>query len=104
MELVEKHLSGRINFEDLSLEHVLPDSQDSENALIGNIILLEDNINQNCKNKAFKDKLDFYKKSNYKMAREFANRYENDDFVPQKRARFLAKMIYDDILHLNQIE
>ncbi|WP_302024200.1 DUF262 domain-containing protein [uncultured Prevotella sp.] len=104
LELVEKHLSGRINFEDLSLEHVLPDSQDSENALIGNIILLEDNINQNCKNKAFKDKLDFYKKSNYKMAREFANRYENDDFVPQKRARFLAKMIYDDILHLNQIE
>lgn len=103
LELIEEHLSGRINFEGSSLEHILPDSQDNENALIGNIILLEDNINQNCKDRPFKEKLNFYINSDYKMARVLANRYKDKEFLPQRRADFLANMIYKDILHLNQI-
>lgn len=103
LELIEEHLSGRINFENSTLEHILPDSQDNENALIGNIILLEDNINQNCKDKSFKEKLNFYINSDYKMARELAERYKEKEFLPQKRADFLASMIYKDILHLDQI-
>lgn len=103
LELIEEYLSGRIDFEDSTLEHILPDSQKNENALIGNIILLENNINQNCKDKSFKEKLEFYKKSNYKMPRVFANRYENKDFSSTKRAEFLACIIYQDILHFDQI-
>ena len=103
LELIEEHLSGRINFEGSSLEHILPDSQDNENALIGNIILLEDNINQNCKDRPLKEKLNFYINSDYKMARVLANRYKDKKFSPQRRADFLANMIYKDILHLNQI-
>lgn len=103
LELIEEHLSGRIEFEASTLEHILPDSQDNENASIGNIILLEDNINQNCKDKPFTEKLKFYKKSNYRMAREFANRYEDKEFFPTRRIDFLANIIYKDILHLDQI-
>ena len=103
LELIEEHLSGRINFEGSSLEHILPDSQDNENALIGNIILLEDNIHQNCKDRPFKEKLNFYINSDYKMARVLANRYKDKEFLPQRRADFLANMIYKYILHLNQI-
>ncbi len=102
LELLEEHLSGRTNFEDSTLEHILPDSQDSKNAIIGNIILLENNINQNCKDKSFKEKLIFYKNSKYKMARDFANRYEHKDFNPNARALCLAQKIYKDILHLDQ--
>lgn len=103
LELIEEHLSGRINFEDSTLEHILPDSQNNENALIGNIILLEDGINQNCKDKPFREKLDFYRSSNYKMARGLASRYEDKDFSPQGRTDFLARIIYKDILHLDKI-
>ena len=39
LELIEEHLSGKINFEDSTLEHILPDSQDNENALIDRIKL-----------------------------------------------------------------
>ncbi|WP_443688261.1 GmrSD restriction endonuclease domain-containing protein [Paraprevotella xylaniphila] len=91
LELIEEHLSGRINFEESSLEHILPDSQDNENALIGNIILLENRINQNCKDKPFREKLNFYRDSNYKMARELANRYGDKEFLPQKRTDFFSK-------------
>jgi len=66
-------------------------------------ILLEDRINQNCKDKSFREKLDFYRNSNYKMARVLANRYEDKDFSPQGRTDFLAKTIYNDILHLDKI-
>lgn len=66
-------------------------------------ILLEDRINQNCKDKSFREKLDFYRNSNYKMARGLANRYEDKDFSPQGRTDFLAKTIYNDILHLDKI-
>lgn len=103
LELIEEHLSGRIDFEDSTLEHIFPDSQNNENALIGNIILLENNINQNCKDKLIKEKLKFYKNSNYKMARDLANRYEDKEFLPSIRTDFLAKKIYKDILHLDQI-
>ena len=96
-------MSGRINFEDSTLEHILPDSQDNENALIGNIILLENNVNQNCKDRPFKEKLNFYINSDYKMARVLANRYKDKEFLPQRRTEFLANMIYKDILHLDQI-
>ena len=44
-----------------------------------------------------------YINSDYKMARVLANRYKDKKFLPQRRADFLANMIYKDILHLNQI-
>ncbi len=53
--------------------------------------MLENNINQNCKDKSLKEKLNFYKNSNYKMDRDFANRYAQEDFTPKIRAVFLAK-------------
>lgn len=102
LELIEKYLSNREDIQEATLEHVLPDSENVNNALVGNIILLEDNINQNCKNKKWKEKLSFYKKSNFKMARNFAERYSIADFKPITRAESMAKMIYSEILHLQE--
>lgn len=100
LELIEKHLSQTEKLLDATLEHILPDSENVNNALIGNIILLEDNINQNCKNRCLTEKLSFYKDSNFKMARNFAERYSKADFIPNTRAENIAKMIYTAILHL----
>ena len=102
LEIIEKHLSKRNIIEEATLEHVLPDSKDIGNALVGNIILLENNINQNCKDKSIADKLSYYKNSNFKMARNFAERYANTKFDPMVRAENLAKMIYSEILKLPQ--
>ena len=101
LELIEKHLSKRNELENVSLEHVFPDSNNASNALIGNIILLETNINNNCKDKELKEKMQLYKNSNFKMARNFTERYNNViEFIPEVRAESIAKMIYSDILNL----
>lgn len=100
LELIEKHLSRTNELENVSLEHVYPDSDNVNNALIGNIILLETNINNNCKNKELKEKMQFYRNSNFKMARNFAERYDTEKFIPEDRAESIAKMIYSNILNL----
>lgn len=102
LELIEKHLSQREEIQEATLEHILPDSENVNNALVGNILLLEDNINQNCKNKSLAEKLSFYKNSNFKMTRNFAERYSTRDFYPNTRAESMAKMIYSEILHLSE--
>lgn len=102
LEIVEKHLSQRDEVGNFTLEHVLPDSSHIKNALIGNIILLESNINNNCKNKDIAEKLSYYRNSNFKMPRNFAQRYSNTEFNPVIRAENIAKMIYSEILKLPQ--
>ena len=75
----------------------MPDAQDPENALIGNLLPLERNLNDKCKDKALAEKLPYYKRSQFKTTREFAERYENQTFEAQKRAEFMAKMVWDKI-------
>ena len=100
LELLEEHFSKTDHVTDFTLEHILPDSQDSSNALIGNIIPLENGLNKNCKAKSFKEKLPYYSQSNYKLARNVAERYQNINFNPNERAEYMAKTIYKDILNL----
>ena len=97
LEILEKNRSGLDLPEDYTLEHILPDSESQDNALIGNIIPLEKHLNERCKNKSLKEKIPIYKVSNFAIARDFANRYENciDNFSAQKRTQFIAELIYD---------
>lgn len=97
LEILEKNRSGLDLPEDYTLEHILPDSESEDNALIGNIIPLERHLNERCKNKSLKEKVPIYKESNFAIARGFAIRYENciDNFSVQKRTQFIAELIYD---------
>ena len=100
LELLENYYTGIDVLDDFTLEHILPDSQDTTNALIGNIIPLENNYNKNCKDKSFVDKLPYYAKSKYKLARNIAERYNNKEFDPYDRMNYLAETIYKKILKL----
>ena len=105
LETLEYHLSGKCD-EDFSIEHVLPDSDDNQiNGQIGNLIPLESSLNERCADKPILNKLPIYKESNFKTARNFAERIEKNDgyFEIEKRTSFLAQIFYDDILNLNNL-
>ena len=97
LELIESIKLGHTVSESFTIEHVLPDSQAPENALIGNLLPLERNLNDNCKDKPLAEKIPIYKKSQFKTTREFAERYENEPFDPHKRADFMAKMVWSKV-------
>lgn len=95
LEVLEQNTSLR-DLDDYTLEHILPDSANQDNWIIGNILPLEENLNCSCKAKSLQEKIPFYKKSNFAITREFAERYENktDEFNPQKRTKYMAEKIY----------
>lgn len=100
LELLENYYSDNDYIEDFTLEHILPDSQNAANALIGNLIPLEDGYNRKCKDKPFLDKLPYYSQSRFVLARNIVNRYGDKDFDPNKRMDYMAKVLYKDILNL----
>lgn len=99
LEILEKNKSGQ-DIEEYTLEHILPDSEGEENAQIGNILPLEENLNKRCENLPLNEKIPIYKESNFSITRGFATRYENNpnDFDPQKRTKYLADIIYGFIV------
>lgn len=88
---------GYIDIADLTIEHIIPDSK-GINSLIGNIIPLEDSLNNKCKDKPVLEKLYYYKQSRFGMARQFAEKHENGEFDVNKRAEFMGAEIYDALL------
>ncbi len=97
LELIESIKLGHSLNESFTIEHILPDSQSVENALIGNLLPLERNLNENCKDKSLTEKIPFYKRSQFKMTREFAERYENLPFDHMRRAEFMAKIVWEKV-------
>ena len=68
---------------------------DRTNANIGNLVLLESNINSNNLCKVFTDKIDSYKDSRYKTTRNVYSRFHDnpDTFNIETRAKQMAKKI-----------
>jgi len=67
---------------DATVEHIIPIStqfvnEKDEEKLnsLGNLTLLEPNLNREAKDKSFQEKLEIYKKSQYEMTREIAERW-----------------------------
>lgn len=88
--------------DDGSIEHILPESNDVENNNIGNLILLELELNKKASNFTFQEKVEIYKKSNYKWIKTFLNENETWSFENiQKRSKKLAKLYYTKILKKN---
>lgn len=90
-----------------TIEHVWPDCEDTQNAIIGNLIPLEDELNRRCNSIEYKPekekeylqkKCAIYAKSRFITARNFAERYKNKEFETSVRCRKMAEEFYDKIL------
>ena len=90
------------NAHEFTVEHILPDSEGIANAQIGNLIPLEESLNRRCANKTLSDKYNYYAESSFTSARNIATRYKGKAFEPSKRTEYLAKLMYNNILELNQ--
>lgn len=99
LNILEQIKSGRADVPVFTIEHILPDSQDRTNALIGNLMPLEDNLNGLCKDKQLNEKVPIYERSNFSTARNVANRYKGKEntFNIDSRGTAMADELYDEI-------
>ncbi len=104
LEVIEKFISQRNVVYEFSIEHMLPDSEDIRNSQIGNLIPLEERLNNNLGDKPLEEKWDIYNQSVFSSCRGVAERYREKSFNPDKRTEFLAKLMYNNILVLNQFD
>ena len=84
LETLESIESGSWNIASYTIEHLNPDSADRKNANIGNLALLEENINGNNADKPFKDKIDNYQDSVFKTTRNVYKRYHKEPEIFDK--------------------
>jgi len=73
-----------------------------ESAQIGNLIPLEERLNTRCKDKPIEEKLPIYDESSFTLARGIVKRFQGKEFKPESRTEYLAELLYNDILGLNQ--
>lgn len=104
LEVLERYLNNGKCLQDFSIEHVYDDALTNNAGQIGNIIPLEETLNNGLSGKEYKEKVLKYSESNYMTARLFSKRYTNTEFKPGDRTKYLAKLFYDDILKLSSFE
>ena len=84
---------------DSSIEHILPECNEGKVTNIGNLIMLEGNLNTEADKIDYAEKLKVYEKSNYKWGHEFADKHPVwEEGVIRNRARSMAALIYNKIL------
>lgn len=104
LEVIEKFVSQSHQAHEFTLEHMLPDSEGIANAQIGNLIPLEESLNRRCATKPLEEKYNIYGESSFTSARNVASRYRGQDFDPGRRTTHLARLMYNNILELNQFD
>ncbi|MCR8969085.1 DUF262 domain-containing protein [Facklamia sp. 7083-14-GEN3] len=84
-----------------SVEHIIPETDEDYTKSIGNLVLLEENINNQVAQLDFKQKLSKYKESNYKSVKKFVDQYKNDFTKTDVEERTLAlgNELYDHIVN-----
>lgn len=101
LEMIEKYISNREINVPVTIEHILPDCESIDNAQIGNLFYLEESLNRQCADKKLEEKIRIYEKSSLMAPVGFAKRYKNKDFEPQNRTAFLAKLVYNNVLRID---
>ena len=86
-----------------TIEHILPESKDNDvTKNIGNLILLEEKLNEEAGNKDFNEKKLVFEKSTYKSVMRFINEYNSleswDKTNILNRAKAISKLYYTEIL------
>ena len=100
LKLLEEYWGNTSNDIDFSIEHILPDAQDEENARIGNLLPLETRLNERCEAKPLSEKLAIYEESMLFTVRKFLEtRKKKPSFDLNDRTERLAQLFYNEILH-----
>ncbi|MDO4499166.1 MAG: DUF262 domain-containing HNH endonuclease family protein [Coriobacteriaceae bacterium] len=94
LELLEESKSGLSMVPKFTIEHAFPDSENERNAVVGNLLPLEEALNKRCEDKPLPDKIEIYKSSCFATTRRFADRYPDGVFDIQARTEAIAKDIY----------
>ena len=99
LRILEQIKSGQVEVPTFTIEHILLDSQNRENALVGNLMPLEENLNSLCGDKSLEDKIHIYERSNFTTARNVANRYADNavGFNINSRGSAMADDLYNEI-------
>ena len=96
------HAEGQDNYlfpESGSIEHILPECSGPDALNIGNLIALEQKINQDCDSKDYCDKINDYKKSKYNCVIDFVRKHKKWEAQNiSERAKEMANTMYYDIL------
>lgn len=100
LEILERYNNNGNCPDSFTVEHVLPDSENIDNGQIGNLLPLEQRLNDRCKNKSLSEKLPIYGESSFSCSRKFGERFKEREFDPSKRTEYLAKEFYQKILKL----
>lgn len=102
-ELLESYLRSEELIIDISsIEHIKSDDN-KDNGNIGNLLPLEKKLNEKLGDKDWKEKLDTYAESSFKMANNFARIYRGKDFDIYARAELLAKKVYTEVFGFNKV-
>ena len=104
LEIIEKFLSQDIEIGEFTIEHISPDSESIKNAIIGNLIPLEEALNENGGSLLPEEKTKNYQTSKFATARNMAIRINRGNFDIDLRTKFLARLIYNNILQFEQID
>lgn len=95
LEMLEESTSGENLSGEYTIEHILPDASIDAHSSIGNLLLLEEKLNQKCKDFPLKDKLSLYSQSRFATTRGFAKRYSDKEFDIEQRTYYMCKAIYN---------
>lgn len=100
LRLLEEYWGNNTIDLDFTIEHILPDSQNEENARIGNLLPLEKRLNERCGEKSLSEKVSIYQESTLLSVRKFLEtRKKKPDFDLEDRTERLASLFYHHILH-----
>lgn len=84
---------------DGTIEHIIPEKEQGNTLNIGNLILLEDNLNVEAGHENYANKCAVYAKSNYIWVKNFVAQHEQwDSSMIEQRAKEMAKVYYIEIL------
>lgn len=82
-----------------TIEHIIPEKEQGNTLNIGNLILLEDNLNVEAGHENYANKCAVYAKSNYIWVKNFVAQHEQwDSSMIEQRAKEMAKVYYTEIL------
>ncbi len=85
--------------DDLSIEHISPETENANNINIGNLIALELAINKDADMLGYSKKRSVYKSSKYTWVNDFISKHKTwDQKDYNDRARDLARLYYQEIL------
>lgn len=99
LETYEKILSGEESIGDFTIEHIHPDSNSHDGGNIGNLVILESELNERCKDKPLSEKLPIYAQSSFISPVQFSQLFSDrpESFNVDERASLMASTILDNL-------